>query len=249
MRGIDLNADVGEVLPEHNLDAQLMPWLSSCNIACAAHAGSLPQMRHTVQLALQHGVAIGAHPGYADRAHMGRIPRQLGDAALRALLLTQLELLANICAEEGAVLRHVKTHGALYNQSARDLHMALVISAAIREFSPQLCVVGLAGSAHVQAAQTHGLRVLQEVFADRRYEADGSLTPRTHPQALIDNEQQALQQVLDIVSTGRVQARTGEWVTVQADTVCLHGDGAEAVLFARRLREMLEGRGMSVRAG
>ncbi|RZU47180.1 UPF0271 protein [Fluviicoccus keumensis] len=247
MKSIDLNADVGELPEDVNVDAELMSWITSCNIACGAHAGSEAQMRRTVRLAKQHCVQIGAHPGYADRENMGRVAQQLEDSALRQLILDQVGLLGRICVEEGAVLVHVKTHGALYNQSARDPHMARVISAAIREISPELVVVGLAGSEHVRAAREHGLRVVEEVFADRRYEADGSLTPRTHPQALITDEQEALQQVLGLAKEGRVRARQGGWIDVKADTVCLHGDGPHAVAFSRLLSASLAGQGVSIR--
>ena len=245
---IDSNADVGELPADCNLDAQLMPWLSSCNIACAAHAGSEQLMRATVQLAKQHGVQIGAHPGYADKKNMGRVAMQLDDVALRTLIIEQVALLARICAEEGVPLRHVKTHGALYNQSARDARMAKIISEAIRDFSPELIVVGLAGSEHINAAKSCGLMVMEEVFADRRYEHDGSLTPRTHAQAHIDNEQEALQQVLALVKEGRVKSREGQWLNLHADTVCVHGDSPHALAFARLLREQLAQHQVEVRA-
>lgn len=245
---IDLNADVGELPEDRNVDAELLAWITSCNIACGAHAGSEALMRQTVRLAKQHGVRIGAHPGYADRVNMGRVAQQLEDSVLRQLLLDQVGLLRRICVEEGAALMHVKTHGALYNQSARDPRMARVISAAIREISPDLVVVGLAGSEHVRAARECNLRVVEEVFADRRYEADGSLTPRTHPQAMITDEQEALQQVLGLAREGRVRTREGVWIGLKADTVCLHGDGVQAVEFARRLREALEKQGIMVSA-
>ena len=248
LKTIDLNADVGELPADCNLDAELMPWLSSCNIACAAHAGSEQLMRTTVQLAKQHGVQIGAHPGYADRANMGRAAMQLDDAALRTLILEQLSLLARICTEEGVPLRHVKTHGALYNQSAQDMRMALIISQAIRDFSPELIVVGMAGSEHIKAARSYALTVVEEVFADRRYENDGSLTPRTHSQAHIENEREALQQVLGLAKEGRVQSREGQWLNLHADTVCLHGDSPHAVAFARLLRKELAQQHVEVRA-
>ncbi|HEX5361928.1 MAG TPA: 5-oxoprolinase subunit PxpA [Fluviicoccus sp.] len=247
-RCIDLNADVGEMADDRNVDAELMHWITSCNIACGAHAGSEAQMRRTVQLAKRQGVQIGAHPGYADRENMGRVAQQLEDSALRQLICDQVGLLQRICQEEGAALVHVKTHGALYNQSARDPHMARVIGAAIREISADLVVVGLAGSEHVRAARENGLRVVEEVFADRHYEADGSLTPRTHPQALITDEQEALQQVLGLAKAGRVQTREGGWIDLKADTVCLHGDGPHAVAFARLLKATLAESGISVKS-
>ncbi|HEX5277036.1 MAG TPA: 5-oxoprolinase subunit PxpA [Fluviicoccus sp.] len=248
MKSIDLNADVGELPEDPNVDAELMAWITSCNIACGAHAGSEAQMRRTVRLAKQHDVRIGAHPGYADRENMGRVAQQLEDSALRLLILDQVGLLQRICQEEGAALVHVKTHGALYNQSARDPHMARVISAAIREISPEIVVVGLAGSEHVRAARECGLRVAEEAFADRRYESDGSLTSRTHPQALITDEQEALQQVLSLAKEGRVRTREGQWLAQNADTVCLHGDGPHAVAFARLLKATLAESGISVKS-
>lgn len=243
---IDLNADVGELPEDRNVDAELMRFISSCNIACGAHAGSEAQMRHTVRLAKQHGVQIGAHPGYADRETMGRVAISLEDADLRQLILDQVGLMQRICQEEGATLGHVKTHGALYNQSARDARMARIISEAVRERSPDLVMVGLAGSEHVRAARACGLKVVEEVFADRRYEADGSLTPRTHPMALITDEEEALQQVLGMAQEGRARTREGEWLNLRADTVCLHGDGPHAVDFARLLRATLSGQGIRV---
>ena len=245
---IDLNADVGELPEVSNTDAALMLWITSCNIACGGHAGSEAQMRATVQLAMQHGVQIGAHPGYADRANMGRVAMQLEDQALRQLILDQVGLMVRICAEEGARLAHVKTHGALYNQSARDGRMARVISEAIREISPALTVVGQAGSEHVRAARACGLRGVEEVFADRRYEADGSLTPRTHAQAHIEDEREALEQVLGLAEHGRVRTREGLWLALNAETVCLHGDSPQAVGFARGVRRGLEEKGILVRA-
>lgn len=245
---IDLNADVGELPADCNQDAELMPWLSSCNIACAAHAGSEQLMRTTVQLAKHYGVQIGAHPGYADRANMGRVAMQLDEITLRTLILAQLSLLARICVEEGVPLCHVKTHGALYNQSARDVRMALIISQAIRDFSPKLIVVGQAGSEHIKAASSCGLVVMEEVFADRRYEDDGSLTPRKHAQAHIENEREALQQVLGLAKESRVKSREGQWLKLHADTVCLHGDSPHAVTFARLLREELALQQIEVRA-
>ncbi len=243
---IDLNADVGELPEERNHDAALMPYITSCNIACGGHAGSEAQMRTTVRLAMRHGVRIGAHPGYADREHMGRVAMHLDDAALRLLILDQVGLLARICTEEGAMLAHVKTHGSLYNQSARDARMAGLISAAIRAISPDLVVVGQAGSEHVRMAKACGLRVLEEVFADRCYEADGSLTPRTHPQSLIGDEREAVAQVLELARNGRVRTREGQWLDLNAETVCVHGDGEHALRFVSGLRMALEAHGITV---
>lgn len=244
---IDLNADVGEVEGESNVDAALMHWISSCNIACGAHAGDPQRMRDTVRLALRNNVAIGAHPGYADRESMGRREQAWTPEGLRALIHDQLVRLDTLCREEGARMVHVKPHGALYNQAARDPAMAGIIAATVAAHDPDLVLVGLANSALTQAGLEAGLRVAHEVFADRRYEDDGTLTPRTHPQAVIADEKDSLYQVICLAEEGRVRSRTGQWLALPADTLCLHGDGAHAVAFARAARGALAQRGIGVR--
>ena len=198
-------------------------------------------MRATVALALQHGVAIGAHPGFADRKNFGRQEQSLPVAALRELVVSQIAALARF-----AELRHVKPHGALYNQAARDPAVARAVVAAVREIDPALVLFALAGSELARAGRAAGLAVAEEVFADRSYQRDGSLTPRSGAGALITDESVAVAQVLRMAREGVVRATDGTDVAIRADTVCLHGDGAHAVAFARRLNAELRSAGMKL---
>jgi UPF0271 protein len=231
---IDLNCDLGEGCGQ---DAAIMPWITSANIACGGHAGDVATMRETVRLALAAGVAIGAHPGFEDRENFGRLEQNLSPNEVRALVRRQVERLRAIAAEQGAALVHVKPHGALYNLAARSGSVADAIATAVRAVDASLRLVGLADSELVKAGERAGLAVMQEGFADRRYEADGSLTPRTHPAALITDEAEAVAQALRLMREGRVLSRDGVEVRLKIDTICLHGDGEHAVAFARRLRQ------------
>ena len=228
---IDLNCDLGEGAAH---DADLMPLISSANIACGAHAGDEATMRRTLALARQHGVAAGAHPGYRDRANFGRIELALAPADGLQLVTEQLRTLQRVAGEMGIPLAHVKPHGALYNQAARDPVLADAIATAVQSVDPHLILFGLAGSALLRAGQTRGLRTAAEIFADRRYQPDGSLIPRTHPDALISDPAEACAQALRLLRAGR------------ADTLCIHGDGPGAVVFARTLRAALQAAGIQI---
>jgi UPF0271 protein len=244
-------------------DAAIFPFISSANIACGGHAGDAGMMRRTVALALQHDVAIGAHPSYPDRAGFGRTdileisPGQAGghpgkgDRPLRLedladILTDQLEQLQKIAADMGARLHHVKPHGALYNRAAKDAVVSGIICRVIRSFDPSLLLYGLSGSEMRRQADAFGLGFVSEVFADRTYQPDGSLTARTAPHALIDDPETMVQQVLMMVREGKVRAAGGIDVPIAADTICLHGDGAHAVEFAARIRSELDLNGISV---
>jgi UPF0271 protein len=242
---IDLNADLGEGCAN---DAALLEHVSSINIACAWHAGSAEEMLSLVRAARQRGVAIGAHPGFPDREHFGRREMQLPLHVLRAGLLYQIGALDGIVRAEGGALAHVKPHGALYNQAARDPELAQCIARAIRDFNPLLKVMGLAGSLMIEALRAEGLIALEEGFADRRYTADGHLAPRGTPGALIDDEGAALAQALSLVNGGTVVAQDGSVVRVHVDTICLHGDGPHALGFARAIRARLQREGIGVAA-
>jgi UPF0271 protein len=236
---IDLNCDMGEGM---ETDAAIFPFISSANISCGYHAGDADTMRRTVELALRHHVAIGAHPSYPDRANFGRVDmlgKGLSLDEVVGLIVDQLIILQAICDEFGARLHHVKPHGALYNRAARDASVSALICRAIREFDPSLQLYGLSGSEMRTATERHGLVFVNEVFADRTYQADGSLTPRTEPGALIEDAAQSMAQVLKMVEEGRVIASGGEEVFIQADTICLHGDGSHAVEFAKMIYEGL----------
>ena len=243
MNRIDLNCDLGEGAGH---DAELMPFVTSANIACGGHAGDAASMRAAVDLARRHGVAIGAHPGFADREHFGRREQPVTPAQARELVAAQVAALAAIARQAGARLAHVKPHGALYNQAAHDAALAAAVADAVREVNPELILFGLAGSHLLAAAQFRGLRAASEVFADRTYQPDGSLTPRSRPDALIQEEDDAVAQVLRMVREGRVRALGGRDVAVRADTICVHGDGPHAVAFARRLHAELARAGVTL---
>ena len=241
---IDLNCDLGEGAGH---DAELMPLITSANIACGAHAGDDATMLATVTLALQHGVAIGAHPGFADRANFGRCELSLSSGEIHALVLRQVRALQAIARELGGQLAHVKPHGALYNLAARDAVTARAIAAAVHEIDPRLRLFGLAGSKLLEAGAAAGLVTVSEVFADRTYQPDGSLTPRDRPEALISDANSAVAQVLRLVREGKVRTTDGSDIAVRADTVCLHGDGPDAVAFARRVSAALLAAGVELR--
>jgi UPF0271 protein len=241
---IDFNCDLGEGCD----DAAVMPYISSANIACGLHAGDAETMRHTVDLCMKHGVRIGAHPSFDDREHFGRREMTCSPTEIHGLVLRQIGTLAEIAAVQGARLTHVKPHGALYNMAARDRRLADAIADSVREADPSLTLVGLSGSALPVAGAAIGLRVLHEVFAERRYEADGTLTPRARTDAVIHGLDESLAQVRGFVGDGVVVARTGERVALRADTLCLHGDRADAAEFARAVRAMLDAEGVRVEA-
>jgi UPF0271 protein len=244
MEWIDLNCDMGEGMPD---DEALMPLISSANIACGYHAGNAALMARTVESALRHGVAIGAHPGFDDRDNFGRTELHLPAADVYALVRMQIRLLREVCARQGAVLRHVKPHGALYNMAARDAVLAEVLARATVDEDPGLVLYGLSGSFLLSEAEKLGLRTASEVFADRTYQDDGSLTPRKTPGALIDSDDRALAQVLHMVKRGTVVSVSGALAPIKAETLCLHGDGAHAVSFATTIRHMLDHEGIQIK--
>ena len=242
MKRIDLNCDLGEGAGH---DAGLMPLITSANIACGAHAGDLDTMIETVELALRHRVNIGAHPGYFDLENFGRVERAISGPEASRLVLMQVEQLYEVAGEK---LRHVKLHGAFYNQVCRDPYLADSVAADLGRLWPGLAVYALAGSQLARAARSRGLVVAEEVFADRSYQRDGTLTPRGEPGAVIGEEAAAVEQVRRMVESGAVRATDGSAVPIAADTVCLHGDHPRAVEFARRLREELAAAGTTVKA-
>jgi len=243
-RRIDFNCDLGEGFD----DAAILPFVSSANIACGMHAGDEDTMRRTVALCQQHDVAIGAHPSFDDREGFGRRELPWTPADVYTLVLDQVIVLAEIAAGHGAQLTHVKPHGALYNMAARDPVLAETIARAVNDADPMLFLVGLSGSALPAAGAALGLRVLHEVFAERRYDADGRLAPRDRPDAVIQTLDDALAQVRGIVRDGSVIARTGERITLRADTLCLHGDRSDAAQFARAMHDALRADGIEIAA-
>jgi 5-oxoprolinase (ATP-hydrolysing) subunit A len=249
-RRIDLNADVGESFGAWRFghDEELIPLVTSVNVACGFHAGDPLVIESTVRLAASAGVAVGAHPGYPDLQGFGRRAINLPAAELEAVMLYQVAALAGIARAAGTELRHVKAHGALYNQAARDPSIARPIARAIRRVSAGLVFVGLAGSAMVAVAREEGLPVAEEAFADRGYRADGSLVPRDEPGALLPGPNETAEQAVSIVRDGRVRTVDGGWLRVHADTICLHGDTPGAPDRARAVRGALAAAAIEVRA-
>lgn len=244
LRRLDFNCDLGEGCD----DAAVMPYISSASIACGLHAGDADTMRRTVALCLQHQVAIGAHPSFDDRNNFGRLEMACTPDEAYALVSGQIRTLADIAAEQGARLAHVKPHGALYNMAARDPALSDAIARAVHGFDPTLILYGLSGSALTDAGERIGLRVAYEVFAERRYQADGRLVPRSETDAVIEDLDASLAQVRMIVRDGRVLARSGESIPLRSDTLCLHGDRPDAANFARAVREELQANGVAVAA-
>lgn len=247
---IDLNCDLGESFGAWRMgdDDNAMRHISSANIACGLHAGDPTTMRATVAAAVRYKVAIGAHPSLPDLQGFGRREMQVSPAEVHAMVLYQIGALAAFATAAGARLRHVKPHGALYNMSARDPAIADAIAEAVSGFDAGLILVGLSGSESIKAAERRGLHAANEVFADRRYRADGSLMPRSLPGAVINDMDHAVAQALDLATRGEVVADDGSLVQVQADTLCLHGDRADAADFARRLRLALDAASVDVLA-
>ena len=242
---IDLNCDLGEGA---GCDEELMPLITSANIACGAHAGDEASMLAAVRLARRYGVAIGAHPGFADREHFGRRERVLAPREIVALVRGQVEALRSIAAEEGVLVTHVKPHGALYNMAAKDAVVAEAVAEAGAGVDTTMRLYGLAGGELLKAGRAAGLRVASEVFADRTYQADGALTPRGRPDALHAGVAEAVGQVLRMLREGCVRATDGTDVIIAAETVCLHGDGPAAVEFAAGVRQALLAESVVLRA-
>lgn len=242
---IDLNCDVGEGAGR---DAELMPHVTSANIACGAHAGDPITMRETLSLAALHGVAAGAHPGYPDREGFGRQALDMTPGEIYDTVAKQVEALREIAREVGIPMAHVKPHGALYNDAAADAHVALAVVRAVRDIDPNLLLYGLAGSRLITEAEQLGLRVVAEAFADRAYEPDGSLTPRGSEGAMIHDPDRAAERVLRMLKDGVVLTTDGTDIRLHADTVCIHGDGPHAVGLARAVRAALMDAGIRVAA-
>lgn len=244
MPSIDLNCDMGEGMGS---DAELMDIVTSVNIACGFHAGGPSTMRRTVDLAIQKGVNIGAHPSYLDIEGFGRHPIDLSPDEVFDIVVYQVSALKGICETSGGILTHVKPHGALYNTSARQRDIARAIAEAVSAIDADLILYGLSGSHSTSEAEALGLRTASEVFADRTYRADGSLTPRTSDNALIKDTERSVEQVIQMIQDGCVTATNGENVPIKAETICIHGDGPNALEFARAVRDDLLARNVSIK--
>lgn len=240
---IDLNCDMGEGMAS---DETIMPFISSANIACGYHAGDETTIRKTIALCMRYKVAIGAHPGFADKENFGRSDIQLSSEALHELVTEQILLVKKIAEQMGAILHHVKPHGALYNMAAKNKVYAQTLVRATKDVDPSLVFYGLSNSEMIKSAAALQVPAASEVFADRTYQDDGSLTPRTQPGALITEPTTAVQQALRMVKDGKAQSINGKIISIKADTICIHGDGANAFNFAKTIFEQLQQNGIRI---
>jgi UPF0271 protein len=233
---IDLNCDMGEGA---GYDEVIMPFITSANIACGYHAGGEAMIRHTIELAQKYKVLIGAHPSFRDKENFGRKEMHLSPDQLYAILIQQLVKIDLVAKEKSLSLHHVKPHGALYNMAAKDPVMAMTIVQAVKDFNEELVLYGLSGSCLVAEAKKAGLATKSEVFADRTYGDDGALTPRSQANALIEDEEKSMEQVMQMVHEHSVTTTSGKIIPIVAETICVHGDGKNAARFARKLHELL----------
>lgn len=250
MFSIDLNCDMGESFGAWKMgdDAALMDVVSSINIACGFHAGDASTIRQTVETALGKNVALGAHPSFPDLQGFGRREMALSAKEIFDIVLYQVAAVKGICEAFGAKLNHVKPHGALYNTAARNPEKAAAIAEAVKKIDDNLIFYGLSNSFLITEAEKIGLRTASEVFADRTYQRDASLTPRNQPHALIENVGESVAQVLQMIKEQTVTAVTGETVALKAETVCIHGDGRHALEFAQKIKSELLAHEISVKS-
>ena len=245
---IDLNCDLGESFGNYQcgMDAEVIPYITSANVACGFHASDPVVMMRTVAMAKKYHVGVGAHPGFPDLQGFGRRNMTMQPEEIKAMIIYQIGALSAFCQAEGTMLRHVKPHGALYNMAGKNMEMAMAICEGIAEVDPDLKVLAQAGSCLETAAGKCGLSFAKEIFADRAYEEDGSLVARSKPGAMITDEDEAVRRVISMVKDGKVTAITGKEIAVQADSVCVHGDGPKAVAFVKKIRAALEAAGIEV---
>ncbi len=245
---IDLNCDVGESFGAYKLgqDAAVVPWITSANIACGFHAGDPLVMARTVALAVQHGAALGAHPGHPDLQGFGRRAMDLSAEEAEAMVLYQVGALAGMARAHGAQLAHVKPHGALYNQAAASRELSAAVARGVARFSRELILVGLAGSLLVEAGLEAGLRVANEAFPDRAYNPDGTLRSRRLPGAVLEDPQEVRANALKLAREGIAVTAGGQNRAIRVDTLCLHGDNPSAGENARQVRAALEAAGIQV---
>lgn len=229
-------------------DELIMPFISSANIACGYHAGDEKTMWGTIELALKHKVAIGAHVSFLDRENFGRNEMNLPAAEVYDLITQQLIVIKEIADSLSARINHVKPHGALYNMAAKDARLASVIASAIKDFDETLVLFGLSGSYSISEAKAIGLRTASEVFADRTYREDGSLTPRTQSNALIEDADKSIQQVLQMVKQRTVTTISGKTIPIVAQSICIHGDGKQAAAFAKNIFEKLKQNNIAIQS-
>ena len=241
MKKVDLNCDLGESFGAYKIgmDEQILPLISSANIACGFHAADPMVMEKTTALAAANGIGMGAHPGFPDLQGFGRREMKLSPAEVKALIIYQIGALSAFVKAAGGSLQHVKPHGALYNMAGKDEKLAMAICEGIKAVDGSLIVLGQSGSRMEEAAKKLGLPFAKEVFADRAYEEDGSLVARSKPGAMIEDEEKAVSRVIRMIKEGKVQTITGKDIPIEADSVCVHGDGEKALKFVEKIRKEL----------
>lgn len=245
---VDLNCDMGESFGAYKigLDEEVVKYISSANVACGYHAGDPSVMSKTVKLLKENNVAVGAHPGFPDLVGFGRRNMSVSPADAKVYVQYQLGALCAFCAANGVELQHVKPHGALYNMAGKDYNLSLAICEGIKEVNPQLILLGLSGSQMLKAADDIGLKCAKEVFADRAYEEDGSLVARTKEGSMITDEDEAISRVIGMIKYGKVKALTGKEIAIEANSVCVHGDGEKALLFVKKINSALNGEDITI---
>jgi len=248
MPQVDLNSDLGESFGCYTIgmDEEVIPLVTSCNIACGFHAGDPSVMRKTVALAREAGIGIGAHPGYQDAQGFGRRPFDITPDEAYDIMVYQIGALAGVCAAQGARLQHVKPHGALYNRAAADAPFAASVARAVRDVDPGLVLVGLANGQLVSAGRALGMRVAEEYFVDRNYDDTGLLANRRLPGAIIADADLAIERAIHVVMEGSTTSMSGKEIDMHADTICIHGDGSKALAFARLIRERFAVAGIGI---
>lgn len=248
MYRVDLNSDLGESFGRYTLgmDDKIIPLITSANVACGYHASDPVVMGKTIALAKEAGIRVGAHPGFPDLMGFGRRNMAVSPQEAKAYTTYQLGALDAFCRSYGVKMQHVKPHGAFYNMAAKDYELSKAICEAIAEFDKNLIVLALSGGELAHAAKDMGLRTALEVFADRAYEEDGSLVNRRKEGAMITDEEEAIARVVRMIKEKKVTAITGKEIPIQADSVCVHGDGAKALAFVERIRETLTREGIRI---
>ena len=250
MKIVDMNSDLGESFGNNKLgmDDKILEIVTSANIACGFHAGDPSVMQKTVALAVKNGAALGAHPGYPDLVGFGRRKMDIAPSDVYNMVVYQVGALAAFAKAAGTRLQHVKPHGAMYNMAAKNAKLAEAIAQAVYDVDKDLILYAQGGTESIKAAEKIGLRTASEVFADRSYQDDGTLTPRSQPGAMITDEEKSIAQVLSMVLEGKVTALSGKVIPVKADSICLHGDGPKALVFANKIRSVLLENGVKVAA-
>lgn len=245
---VDINSDLGEGFGNYSIpgDGEVIKLVTSANIACGCHAGDPVVMEETVRRANEAGISVGAHPGYPDMQGFGRRKMALSPDEVRAYMIYQIGALAAFCRAGGVKLRHVKPHGALYNTAAKDPALAKAVAEAVASVDRDLILMGLAGSEVITAGRNAGLRVAEEVFADRAYEEDGSLRNRSLPDAMVSDSDEAVARTVRMIKEGKIRAVTGKDISIRADSICVHGDGEKALEFVRKIRRGLADEGIEI---